>query len=144
VKQVADSRRILTPSALTRLYSSAIPLDWQHKRATARRHNRNESCSLKEPMTSLDNKERFLEYIYELESALSATAVRDCQGLHAETQLSAAVYALLRATSLFRASITLLDADLLDACDVVRRACWEAWMLGYEFRISSSSGHAAR
>jgi hypothetical protein len=30
----------------------------------------------------------------------------------------------------------------MDASDVTRRAYWEAWMLGYEFRIESAAQHA--
>ena len=93
---------------------------------------------------TLYDHDKFLTYLYELESALSLIAQRDCKGLHAETQLSAAIYVLLRATSLFRAALSLLESGLMDACNVVRRAYWEAWMLGYEFRISGSSSHAMR
>ena len=90
------------------------------------------------------NYEEFLRYLSELESALLLSAQQNCNGLRTDTQTSAAIYALVRATSLFRASLLLLDAGLLDACDVVRRACWEAWMLGYEFRILGAGPHAAR
>jgi hypothetical protein len=61
--------------------------------------------------------------------------------IHAPDQTSEAVF---RATSLFRSALVLLHAGLMDACDVIRRAYWEAWMLGYEFRIDVSSTHAAR
>jgi len=94
-------------------------------------------------MPSLYDQDKFQSFLFELESALSCIGIRDCQDLHAETQLSAAIYALLRATSLFRATLLLLRAGLMDASDVMRRAYWEAWMQGYEFRIESSSRHAA-
>ena len=94
-------------------------------------------------MPSLYDHDNFQSYLLELESALSRVGFRDCQDMHADTQLSAAIYALLRATSLFRATLLLLRAGLMDASDVMRRAYWEAWMLGYEFRIESSACHAA-
>lgn len=93
-------------------------------------------------MPSLFDYEKFQAHLFELESALSLTAMRDCQSLHADSQLSAAIYALLRATSLFRATLSLLQSDIMDANDVMRRAFWEAWMLGYEFRLESSARHA--
>jgi hypothetical protein len=95
-------------------------------------------------MPTLFDHEKFRAYLFEIESALSMTAQRDCEGLRAETQLSAAIYALLRATSMFRAALMLLETGLMDGCDVVRRACWEAWILGYEFRLVGSGSHAAR
>jgi len=81
--------------------------------------------------------------LFELESALSGIGLRDCNDLQDTTQLSAAIYCLLRATSLFRATLSLVNAGLMDASDVMRRAYWEAWMLGYEFRIESAADHAA-
>jgi len=95
-------------------------------------------------VASLFDHDRFLSCLFELESALSRIGIRECQDLHANTQLSAAIYALLRATSLFRSLLLLLRAGLMDASDVIRRAYWEAWMLGYEFRIKSASTHATR
>jgi len=95
-------------------------------------------------MRNLYDHARFQKYLFELESALCSTAQRECEGLHADTQLSAAIYAFLRATSLFRAALSLLESGLIDACDVLRRAYWEAWMLGYEFRLKSASAHTVQ
>lgn len=95
-------------------------------------------------MAGIYDREQFLACIFELESALSLIAHEQCDDLQDQTQTSAAIFALIRATSLFRASHFLLDAGLMDSCDVVRRACWEAWMLGYEFRLMESRSHAAR
>lgn len=95
------------------------------------------------PQPSLYDYEKFQCYLFELESALSAIGIRDCQDMRATTQLTAAIYCLLRATSLFRATLSLIHAGLMDASDVTRRAYWEAWMLGYEFRIESAAQHAA-
>ena len=93
-------------------------------------------------MPSLYDYDEFQRYLFELESALSLIGIRDCQDLQDHTQLSAAIYALLRATSLFRATLSLLDAGLMDASDVMRRAYWEAWILGYEFRLEGAARHA--
>jgi hypothetical protein len=93
-------------------------------------------------MPTLYDHDKFQQYLFELESALSLIGIRDCQDLQDHTQLSAAIYALLRATSLFRATLMLLEAGLMDASDVMRRAYWEAWMLGYEFRLEGSIQHA--
>jgi hypothetical protein len=91
---------------------------------------------------NLYDYDKFQRYLFELESALSLIGIRDCQDLQADTQLSAAIYALLRATSLFRATLSLLEAGFMDAGDVMRRAYMEAWMLGYEFRLESSARHS--
>jgi len=93
-------------------------------------------------MPTLYDHDKFQQYLFELESALSLIGIRDCQDLQDHNQLSAAIYALLRATSLFRATLVLLEAGLMDASDVMRRAYWEAWMLGYEFRLEGSTQHA--
>ena len=93
-------------------------------------------------MSSLYNYDKFQGYLFELESALSLIGMRDCQDLQDQTQLSAVIYALLRATSLFRATLLLLEAGLMDSSDVMRRAYWEAWMLGYEFRLEGAARHA--
>jgi len=95
-------------------------------------------------MPNLYDYDKFQSYLFELESALSLASLKKCRGLEEDTPISAAIYALLRATSLFRASLSLVESRLMDAGDVVRRAYWEAWMLGYEFRIESASSHAAR
>jgi hypothetical protein len=95
-------------------------------------------------MPNLYDYDKFQRYLFELESALSLVGIRECQNLKAETQPSAAVYALIRATSLFRATLSLIQADFMDASDVTRRAYWEAWMLGYEFRLDTSGSHTAR
>jgi hypothetical protein len=93
-------------------------------------------------MTSLYDHDKFQRYLFELESALSLIGIRNCQDLQDQGQLSAVIYSLLRATSLFRATLSLLEAGLMDASDVMRRAYWEAWMLGYEFRLEGSARHA--
>jgi hypothetical protein len=93
-------------------------------------------------MAALYEYDRFQSYLFELESALSRVGISDCGDMHASTQLSAAIFCRLRATSLFRATLSLIHVGLMDASDVTRRAYWEAWMLGYEFRIESAAHHA--
>jgi hypothetical protein len=63
-------------------------------------------------MSSLYDYDEFQKCLFELESALSFIGLRDCKDLQDYTQLSAATYALLRATSLFRAFLVLLEAGL--------------------------------
>jgi hypothetical protein len=93
-------------------------------------------------MAVLYEYDRFQSYLFELEAALARVGVSDCADMHATNQLSAAIFCLLRATSLFRATLSLIHVGLMDASDVTRRAYWEAWMLGYEFRIESAAHHA--
>ncbi len=49
-------------------------------------------------MPSLYEYDKFQRYLFELESELSLIGISECQDLQADTQLSAAIYALLRAT----------------------------------------------
>jgi hypothetical protein len=93
-------------------------------------------------MATLYDYDGFQSYLFELESVLTRVGINDCNDFHSTTQLSAAIFCLLRATSLFRATLSLIRVGLMDASDVTRRACWEAWMLGYEFRIESAAHHA--
>jgi hypothetical protein len=46
-------------------------------------------------MPRLYDYDKFQRYLFELESALSLVGIRDCQDLQDQTQLSAAIYALL-------------------------------------------------
>jgi hypothetical protein len=95
-------------------------------------------------MSSFYDYDRFRGFLFELESALCSVAAKDCEGLQKDCQLSAVIFNFLRATSLFRAALSLLESGLMDASDGVRRACWEALMLGYELRLKESQSHAAR
>jgi hypothetical protein len=93
-------------------------------------------------MTALYDYDSFQSYLFELESVLSRVGINECDDMRSTTQQCAAIFCLLRATSLFRATLSLIRAGLMDASDVTRRAYWEAWMLGYEFRIESAARHA--
>ncbi|MGP8227594.1 MAG: hypothetical protein ACLQGT_15750 [Terracidiphilus sp.] len=74
----------------------------------------------------------FLGYLDEAEMELLNIRVSG------DTQLAAVLLLLLRASSLLRASLSLLESDQLDAYDVMRRAHWESWALAYEFRLVES------
>jgi hypothetical protein len=47
-------------------------------------------------------------------------------------------------TSLFRSVLSLLENGSLDACDAVRRAYQETWLLAFEFRLEGSQAKAAQ
>jgi hypothetical protein len=69
-------------------------------------------------MPSLYDFNKFQSYLFELESALCLVGLRDCRDLQDDSQLGASIYSLLRATSLFRATLSLLEAgyDVLSTC----------------------------
>ncbi len=80
----------------------------------------------------------------EIEVQLLAVGKARCNSLHDKTQLSAVVVLLLRATSLLRSSLGLLERGELDSNDIVRRAFYEAWLLALEFRLVESEVKAAK
>jgi hypothetical protein len=55
-----------------------------------------------------------------------------------QSQLGAVLFLLVRAGSLLRSSLSILETGRLDAFDTVRRAYFEAWALAFEFRLNSS------
>ena len=80
----------------------------------------------------------------EIEEQLLGIGQKKCDGLRDKTQLSAVVTLLLRAASLFRSSLGLLERGELDSYDIVRRAFYEAWLLAQEFRLDGSQAKAAK
>jgi len=80
----------------------------------------------------------------EVEAELLNIGSAKCNLLHDETQLSAVIFLLLRATSLFRSMLDLLAREQLDSYDAVRRAYLETWLLAYEFRLEESGRKAAK
>ena len=66
-----------------------------------------------------------------------------CSRMQDQSQLSAVVFLLFRAASLFRSVLTLLKSGQLDACDAVRRAYLETWFLAFEFRLQESEPKTA-
>jgi hypothetical protein len=71
----------------------------------------------------------------ELDAGLFRAGAIYSQRLRDGTQLSAVIYLCLRSSSLFRAMISIRQANNLDAFDACGRALMEAWYLGFEFRI---------
>jgi hypothetical protein len=65
-------------------------------------------------------------------------------GASDHSQLAAVLFLLIRASSLLRASLSILEWGRLDAYDAVRRAYWEAWALAFEFRLAESQPKAAK
>jgi hypothetical protein len=74
----------------------------------------------------------FTGYLDEAEAELLRIRIVD------NTQLAAVLLLLVRASSLLRVSLSLLELGQLDAYDVMRRAHWESWALAYEFRLVES------
>jgi hypothetical protein len=83
-------------------------------------------------------------YLDEAEAQLLTIGATKCNRLLDLTQLSAAVFLLIRAISLFRSALSHLESGPLDAYDAVRRAYLETWLLAYEFRLEQSGPKAAR
>jgi hypothetical protein len=80
----------------------------------------------------------------EIDEQLLAVGQQKCNGLHDNTPRSAVGALLLRAVSLLRSSLGLLERGELDSYDIVRRAFYEAWLLALEFRMDCSQAKAAR
>jgi hypothetical protein len=83
------------------------------------------------------------EYLNEVQAELLKIASTKCNHLHDQSQLSAVIFLLLRATSLFRSLLSLLSAGPLDAYDPVRRAYLETWLLAFEFRLEGLQSKTA-
>ena len=86
----------------------------------------------------------YFGYLRESEAELLKIGIAKCNGFHDQTQLSAVIFLLLRATSLFRSGLSILANGPLDAYDAVRRAYLETWLLAYEFRLEGSQPKTAR
>ena len=85
----------------------------------------------------------YFSYLNESEVELVKIGVTKCNRMHDQSQLSAVVFLLIRATSLFRSVLLLLKSGQLDACDAVRRAYLETWLLAFEFRLQKSESKTA-
>ena len=86
----------------------------------------------------------YLGYLSESEAELLKIGTTKCHDLHDKSQLAAVIFLLLRATSLFRSVLSLLESGSLDAYDAVRRAYQETWLLAFEFRLEESQTKAAQ
>jgi len=67
----------------------------------------------------------------------------DCQRFHKDTQLTAIVLLLMRASSLMRPLLSLFEQLELDAFDAVLRAWEETWYIAHELRFSASADKSA-
>jgi hypothetical protein len=85
-----------------------------------------------------------LRCLDEIDGQLLEIGKTKCKSLNDDTQLSAVVTLLFRASSLLRSLLGLLKRGELDSYDVVRRAFYEAWLLAFEFRLLDSRGKAAK
>jgi hypothetical protein len=74
----------------------------------------------------------YLSYLREIEGELLRIGSTKCNKLRDESQLSAVIFLLIRGVSLFRSVLLLLSLSSLDACDAVRRAYLETWLLAFE------------
>ena len=82
----------------------------------------------------------YFGYLKESEAELLRVGTTQCDRMRDESQLSAVVFLLIRATSLFRSVLSILHNGQLglDAFDAVRRAYLESWLLAFEFRLHQS------
>jgi hypothetical protein len=88
--------------------------------------------------------EIYLACIKEVEAELLRIGATECNHWRDQSQLSAVIFLLIRATSLLRSVLSMLVNGPLDACDAVRRAYLEAWLLAFEFRLEGSGSRAAQ
>jgi len=86
----------------------------------------------------------YLSCLKESEADLVKIGRTKCNRLRDQSQLSAVICLLIRATSLFRSALSLVKNGQLDACDAVRRAYLETWLLAFEFRLEGSQEKTAR
>jgi hypothetical protein len=77
----------------------------------------------------------YFGYLKESEAELLRIGRTKCNYLRDPSQLSAVIFLLMRAASLFRSVLSILQSGQLDACDAVRRAYLETWLLAFEFRL---------
>jgi hypothetical protein len=68
----------------------------------------------------------------------------DCRRFHADSQLTAVLFLLIRCSSLLRSLLTIFLAGEPDAFQVVLRAFEESWYLAHYLRFSENGGRAAR
>lgn len=88
--------------------------------------------------------ERALLCLDELEREFLRVGGERCTCLEEQSQLSAFLRLGVRAVSLLRGLLSLLQPGTLDSFDAVRRAFLETWQLQFEFRIAESVSKTAR
>jgi hypothetical protein len=82
--------------------------------------------------------------IFETEQELIRVGRERQEFLQKQSQDAALILLLLRCCSLFRAMLTSLQRQELDALDAVRRAYLETWHLALQFRMPGLRGQAGR
>ena len=85
----------------------------------------------------------FRGFIDESQAELLKIMAAKCNDPSDHSQLAAVLFLLIRASSLLRASLLILESGHLDAYDAVRRAYWEAHALAFEFRLATSLSKVA-
>jgi hypothetical protein len=80
----------------------------------------------------------FAGFLDEAEAELLKIMAARCNDASDHSQLAAVLFLLIRANSLLRSALSILEEGRLDAYDAVRRAYWESWALAFEFRLEGS------
>jgi hypothetical protein len=88
--------------------------------------------------------QNFAALLDEADIELLRILATQCKGPSDYSQLSAVLFLLIRASSLLRSALVILEAGRLDAYDAVKRAYWESWALAFEFRLEGSQPRTAR
>ena len=87
---------------------------------------------------------KFAALLDEADAELLKIMATKCNGPTDYSQLSAVLFLLIRASSLLRSALVVLEGGRLDAYDAVKRAYWESWALAFEFRLEGSQPKIAR
>lgn len=87
---------------------------------------------------------KFATLLDEADTELLRILATQCKGPSDYSQLSAVLFLLIRASSLLRSALLILEGGRLDAYDAVKRAYWESWALAFEFRLEGSQPKTAR
>lgn len=88
--------------------------------------------------------ERMNRCLLETEQELIRVGRERHEFLQQQSQDAALILLLLRCCSLFRAMLSSLQRQELDAFDAVRRSYLETWHLAFQFRIPDLRGQAGR
>src|SRR2546428_10039767 len=89
-------------------------------------------------------KRRFLRCLSELEREFLTIGETHCSFLESKTQVTAFILLDVRAISLLRGLLILLNPFSLDAYDVLRRAFLETWYLQFALRFLSNQSQAQK
>lgn len=90
------------------------------------------------------NYDQIFACLDELERELLRVGIERCEQFQQQSQLTAVLLLLLRSSSLLRSAVRLYRSEYLDAFDAVRRAFFESWQLGFQFRMENGRGEIGR